>query len=226
MKRQVDKAEKLEKFIRGQIALYDINIENNHTYNFDTTPEAKELAETIKFCYNNQIPMTIYEYNNDVVYIGISFGDDSSINIIKLFTNIISTGFIQVYENRIEISITNEETLTKDNVKTLFGNKSIVGTGNIDLYRHTIYYYQDNVAIDFEIISSNNLKVDSLTDLKTLCKNNALVMASGKYILNDVNHIITAIKVTADAVFGFYDGSTSNRIPLTTNQFNDVITTI
>ena len=65
--------------------------------------------------------------------------------------------------------------LTNQNVKTLFGNQSIVGTGNIDLYRHNICFTstdQDKlVKIRFMVPSSNNLKVNSLADLKTLLGN-------------------------------------------------------
>ena len=60
-------------------------------------------------------------------------------------------------------------------VKTLFGNKSIVGTGNIDLYRHNICFTstdQDKlVKIRFIVPSSNNINVNSLTALKTLLGN-------------------------------------------------------
>lgn len=65
--------------------------------------------------------------------------------------------------------------LTDKNVKTLFGNQSIVGTGNIDLYLHNICFTstdQDKlVKIRFIVPSSNNLKVNSLADLKTLLGN-------------------------------------------------------
>ena len=65
--------------------------------------------------------------------------------------------------------------LSSENVKTLFGNQSIVGTGNIDLYRHNICFTstdQDKlVKIRFIVPSSNNLKVNSLADLKTLLGN-------------------------------------------------------
>ena len=65
--------------------------------------------------------------------------------------------------------------LVDSNVKTLFGNQSIVGVGNIDLYRHNICFTSTNsdllVKIRFIVISSNNIKVDSLTDLKTLLGN-------------------------------------------------------
>lgn len=64
--------------------------------------------------------------------------------------------------------------LTDKSVKTLFG-KSIFGSGKIDLYRHNICFTstdQDKmVKIRFIVPSSNNLKVTSLADLKTLLGN-------------------------------------------------------
>lgn len=69
----------------------------------------------------------------------------------------------------------NRSIICKDNLRTLFGNQSIVGAGNIDLYQHNICYTstdQDKlVKIRFIVISSKNLIVDSLTDLKTLLGN-------------------------------------------------------
>lgn len=66
-------------------------------------------------------------------------------------------------------------TLTTDgSFKTIFG-KSIVGSGSINLYRHNICFTsvdQDKmVKIRFIVPSSNNLKVTSLADLKTLLGN-------------------------------------------------------
>ena len=62
--------------------------------------------------------------------------------------------------------------LSSESVKTLFGNQSIVGTGNIDLYRHNICFASTGsdliVKIRFIVISSKNITVDSLADLKTL----------------------------------------------------------
>lgn len=58
--------------------------------------------------------------------------------------------------------------------KTLFGNQSIVGTGNIDLYKHHITLTGTesgdfvNTELWFNFYSSNNLAANSLTDLKTL----------------------------------------------------------
>lgn len=62
-----------------------------------------------------------------------------------------------------------DDKITNQSFKTLFGNQSIVGTGNIDLYRHRIHFVQ-NSTIKYALtwISSSSLQVDSITDLKTL----------------------------------------------------------
>lgn len=52
--------------------------------------------------------------------------------------------------------------------KTLFGNQNIIGQGNIDLFKHNIKGTSGNSTFYLRIYSSNNLKANSLTDLKTL----------------------------------------------------------
>ena len=52
--------------------------------------------------------------------------------------------------------------------KTLFGNQNILGKGNIDLFKHNIKGTSGNSTFYLRIYSSNNLKANSLTDLKTL----------------------------------------------------------
>ena len=57
----------------------------------------------------------------------------------------------------------------KGNVKTLFGNQSIYGSGNIDLYRHIVWIKNDTsghqIYVTAHIISSSNTLIASLTDL-------------------------------------------------------------
>ena len=66
-------------------------------------------------------------------------------------------------------------TLTTDgSFKTLFGNKNIVGSGNIDLYRHIVELkinIGEGVTAYAVIISSKNLIIESLADLKTVLGN-------------------------------------------------------
>ena len=56
----------------------------------------------------------------------------------------------------------------ESDLKTLFGNQSIIGQGNIDLFKHNIKGTSGNSTFYLRIYSSNNLKANSLTDLKTL----------------------------------------------------------
>lgn len=57
--------------------------------------------------------------------------------------------------------------LHQGNVKTLFGNQqSIYGSGNIDLYRHTVRFTKSgNIDMILSFVSSKNTVIDSLTDL-------------------------------------------------------------
>lgn len=68
------------------------------------------------------------------------------------------------------------------NFKTLFGNQSITGTGNIDLYKHHINLVGRPTG-DFyiDVISSKNLVVGSLADLKTLLGDTFKISAYGDY---------------------------------------------
>ena len=80
-------------------------------------------------------------------------------------------------------------TLTTDgSFKTIFG-KSIVGSGNINLYRHNICFTSTDpdkvVKIRFIVPSSNNLKVTSLSDLKTLLGNTFTYPVNGANATNN-----------------------------------------
>ena len=62
--------------------------------------------------------------------------------------------------------------------KTLFGNKSLLGTGNVDLYTHYITLETAQSALSqysgtiiLRVVSSSNLPVNSLTSLNTLLHN-------------------------------------------------------
>lgn len=82
------------------------------------------------------------------------------------------------------------------NTKTLFGNQSILGAGNIDLYTHfiTIDARSDGtngkrLRAFVKKTSSNNLKVDSLADLKTLFGNTFQWDANGYISDRDSNDL-------------------------------------
>ena len=84
------------------------------------------------------------------------------------------------YKYKFPVNVSGTHTLlSNENVKTLFG-KSIVGEGNIDLYRHVITATDsNNRGLIMSVFSSKNLNVKSLTDLKTLLGNTFNYPASG-----------------------------------------------
>lgn len=65
--------------------------------------------------------------------------------------------------------------------KTLFGTSSILGAGNIDLYKHVINFTDADGDSFFNMVvySSKSLVVNSLTDLKTLIGDAATENVSG-----------------------------------------------
>ena len=113
--------------------------------------------------------------------------------------------------------------------KSIFGNQSIVGNGNIDLYRHSIRALEnaslpDYGHCDINIISSNNLKIDSLTDLKTILGNSFRYPAFGQGGGN--SYFILGI--TENGVLTYSTGSTPTEIQQSWAgwTFTDTVTTI
>lgn len=74
----------------------------------------------------------------------------------------------------------------KGNVKTLFGDKSIYGNGNIDLYKHNVIISQgstesDRMCVYCQILSPKSANINSLTLFKAYIKDdNEFIPATGK----------------------------------------------
>lgn len=106
----------------------------------------------------------------------------------------------------------NDELLTK----TLFGKYSIWGSGNIDLYEHDLVLTKTNGVAYITIYSSNNTKIDSLTDLKLIAGNTFVKSCTG-YI---GSKLVVAITETSLLLS---DGSSEL---LTNTTFTDTVMTI
>lgn len=168
----------------GQVA----EIEN--VFSFDGNDKELSIEELKSIIGNSKTSKTfkiifdttdnyVYRYiwYNGGQYYFIGFSQKKSVSsvdqdaiqyrFISVFQNSATTGKISTFDK------TTHSITTFDSFKTLFGNQSIVGTGNIDLYHHyivvTITGVQYPLHIDF--YSSNSLKCDSLTDLKTMFGN-------------------------------------------------------
>lgn len=79
----------------------------------------------------------------------------------------------------LNLPVASGDILCSGNVKTLFGNQSIVGTGNIDLYRHVIHGTGGGCEWVTTFISSKNTPIDSLADLFSALKDYDLYPANG-----------------------------------------------
>ena len=116
--------------------------------------------------------------------------------------------------------------LLENGLKTIFGNQSLVGSGNIDLYKHHIKYHVEgdtftaNVYIDF--YSSKNTVVDSLTDLKTLLGDTFQVNVYGNCFNGNVNYA----PLYMDETSLYYLSGTALAISMLTGTFADTVTTI
>lgn len=96
--------------------------------------------------------------------------------------------------------------LRQDNVKTLFGNQSIYGSGNIDLYKHNLVITAtatniSAVKVLIMFLSSSNTKVETLTDLYTACSRFGEIQASG-YIIRagEVLSVYSALCGAGDGI--------------------------
>lgn len=125
--------------------------------------------------------------------------------------------------------------LTDANVKTLFGDKNIVGSGNIDLYRHIIKFgtksaeYPSGIYAYAVVISSKNLIVDSITDLKTLLGNTFEYPLMGICSKNSTSEATTfvATKVTESNLYFWSPNSEIDTpISLAGVTISDTVTTV
>ena len=117
--------------------------------------------------------------------------------------------------------------LSSESVKTLFGNQSIVGSGNIDLYRHIVELninIGNGVTAYAVIISSKNLIIESLADLKTVLGNtfNYPIQGFGQ---TDSNEGIIAYLMTDHSVY-CNTSYTTTSVSWTNVTISDTVTTI
>lgn len=185
-----EKADYIEKGIVVVVNLYELNINEDISYK-EKDLEGKALEEfyslyrAIYYAYYHQCPLEIYDYGNDAVYYAQFFNSDNSAvftshsgaNII-ISLDLSYTGGGETPLTALDVHNTAENIATEDNVKTLFGDKSIIGQGNIDLYRHNLEIGNGTATVYVTIYSSNNLVCDSLQDLTTVLKPTNL---TGKY---------------------------------------------
>lgn len=218
-------------FISVNFPLYDIDYTEASTRL--ETKDLIKLIMSLNYDNNNCYPLLIYVKPDGYFYYGNVYKNDP--NIVMLLFNIDPTDYnIRLCELYYEFDsdriITNDFDTTdltmllqSNSLKTIFENQSLVGKGNINLYRHNIVL-NDSANIlkkcHIEIISSSSLKCDSLTDLQTLLKLNR---TTGYYLygVTDEAKACLIIWNPSAGTFQFNNG-TSGYV----TTCNDSITTI
>ena len=189
----------------GITNLVNNNLTNRiHSITYDTTDGLRVNSEQLSQ-YTNIEHINRLEFRLPIM-------PGSGINISK-----------RKNKNEIEIKV------DERGFKSIFGNQSIVGSGNIDLYRHSIRCFE-NATIpeyghcDINVISPNNLKIGSLTDLKTILGNSFRYPAFGQGGGN--SYLILGITENGVLTYSVNGTPTESQSSWAGWTFTDTVTTI
>ena len=109
--------------------------------------------------------------NNLYLYETIDFPGSASLKYSEEDSEFIFSNAETEFSVHLPLSYAEEEILTDKSVKTLFGNQSIYGSGNIDLYNHFLSITTTGTVWYGVLTSSNNLDATGVgTKLTTLFK--------------------------------------------------------
>lgn len=185
-----------------------VNIRGAKAVILDALPTAKngtiteaQLAElqasTSNYIMFNNKKYTYVDESTEEGYIKYSLLDyennDAVIKVISVTINTLS--WVLNTKSGIATKEDIHDTMEDPtSFKTLFGNHSIVGNGNIDIYEHDIIISGENIKAFLPVYSSKNTKVDSLNDLKLICGEKFTKSCTG-YVDNTAVMAITELKL-------------------------------
>lgn len=223
----IDWAKSLEEYVRFDVSSNTLEVGTNLYVDGDIETPYFRLSDTFNLFNEVTIYFNKTYDNSDFMYLQTDINGNRFVFGIDKGDNF-----------EVDLKITESGTiLTNTNTKTLFGNQSIYGSGNIDLYFHQITIeVGTDYLIQLEIESSSNLKVDSTQKLTTLLKakqdtyRKATIIRQGQNyeVLTEYNAIVFDSNVwkfglvykTGNNVF------IDNEVLITNPTFDDTITTI
>lgn len=177
----------------GQVAQIETNLNNKQDKITNQTELTTRSLTTVKdvICENNLKGRYLFCSHTSMgspsnsAFLIFEYGQSGIVKSKMRFQTFANMG------KEITVNFPNEDgtVVYSKNLKTIFGNQSLVGAGNIDLYKHKIAYTNTNGDIFgySTFYSSKNLQCDSLTDLKTVLGDNfniAVYPGSGHLINN------------------------------------------
>lgn len=142
----------------------DISFNDASSIKLSESSETKRLVKHIKYCYDNQVPLIIYEYAMDRIFIAKKFGSDREVYLYN-FNGGVNLNLTLTYDGRDTLSMTTTEEnfLTADEAPKMYRHNLKISHNRTDYddYQHDIFltYY-----------SSNNLEANTPEKLTTLTK--------------------------------------------------------
>lgn len=112
--------------------------------------------------------------------------------------------------------------------KILFGTNSILGTGNIDIYKHVINFTDGYTFFNMVVYSSESLVVDSLTNLQILIGDAATENVSG-FVYDGASSLFYPVfKVDTETLEVYYVHQQQGLASVTLSDYiiTDTVTTI
>lgn len=196
MKRMIDKAETLEHLI---FKANDISFSDNSSVKLSESLEAKQLVKHIKYCYDNQVPLIIYEYANDKVFITTAFESDSQVYLHNLGTskNVVLT-LSYDGQDTLSISVQVNSFLTAANAPKMYRH-------NLKISHNRTGYDDQKHDIFLIYYSSNNLVADTPEKLTTLTK-----ATNGTNLRSPVYSITSTGSSDYDKISLYYIGAIYN----------------
>lgn len=204
------------------------NASKNYPYNL--------LVNEIKNIKNITRPCLIYDITQKRTFVGHITSD--TIELTTQYSNKILQ-ISMTYDDSsdiLSIFTADEEILSPDNVKTIFG-QHINGHGNIDLYRHDLVIKHNRTSYDdtqydlyLTYYSKVNLQVNTPDKLETLTHALNGTRLRGTVLLKTVTGSDEYDKISTDYIGVVYNGSVWNIMNLNGNsigvEINDVSDTV
>lgn len=197
------------KFISGEFSFVSEVLEEASKHK----PWSK-IVEVIENGYAYK-PVLIFDTINNELYFGTQEND--TLYLQNLYANHGLILEIQYTKATDKLTITS----TEENVKTLFGNQSIIGTGNIDLYKHYILL---NGRFQCVVISSSNVNCSSETGATQKLKDLLKVTDNHKFY-----ELVTNVATAGGGVLQYYNSVLRimfNGGPIEITEITDIVTTI
>ena len=188
----------------------DISFNDNSSIKLSDSLEAKQLVNRIKYCYDNQVPLIIYEYANDKIFVATNFGDCNEVWLHNLNINVNETlDLVYDGQDTLSMSVKEDTFLTAANASKM--------------YRHQLTITnQSNVSVTYIVNASNGLVIDTLEKFVAVTKANADYAGLASY-QDASNHVQPAfIRYSAgNVIIQLQNGSVS---PM--KSISDIVTPI